>query len=49
MSGGSPFRPTPLDGITHDFTMLNPLSDAHARRAAVAQTIATPRQALHPR
>jgi hypothetical protein len=25
------------DGITHDFRMLNPLSDTHATRAAVAQ------------
>ena len=35
------------DGITHDFMMLNPLSDTHATRAAVAQAIATLRQALH--
>ena len=28
------------DGITHDFMMLNPLSDTHATRAAVAQAIA---------
>jgi acetyl esterase/lipase len=35
------------DGITHDFMMLNPLSDTHATRAAVAQAIATVRQALH--
>jgi acetyl esterase len=34
------------DGITHDFMMLNPLSDTHATRAAVAQAIATLRQAL---
>jgi acetyl esterase len=34
-------------GITHDFMMLNPLSDTHATRAAVEQAIATPRQALH--
>ena len=34
------------DGITHDFMMLNPLSDTHATRAAVAQA-ATLRQALH--
>jgi acetyl esterase/lipase len=27
------------DGITHDFMMLNPLSDTHATRAAVAQAI----------
>ena len=35
------------DGITHDFMMLNPLSDTHATRAAVAQAIATLRQVLH--
>jgi acetyl esterase len=35
------------DGITHDFMMLNPLSGTHATRAAVAQAIATLRQALH--
>jgi len=35
------------DGITHDFMMLNPLSATHATRAAVAQAIATLRQALH--
>jgi acetyl esterase len=35
------------DGITHDFMMLNPLSETHATRAAVAQAISTLRQALH--
>ena len=35
------------DGITHDFMMLNPLSGTHATRGAVAQAIATLRQALH--
>jgi acetyl esterase len=35
------------DGITHDFMMLNPLSETHATRAAVAQAIATLREALH--
>jgi acetyl esterase len=35
------------DGITHDFMMLNPLSDTHATRAAVAQAIAILRDALH--
>ena len=35
------------DGITHDFMMLNPLSATHATRAAVAQAVATLRQALH--
>ena len=32
------------DGITHDFMMLNPLSDTHATRAAIAQAIADPAQ-----
>jgi acetyl esterase len=35
------------DGITHDFMMLNPLSDTHATRAAVAQAISVLRGALH--
>src|SRR5829696_938065 len=35
------------DGITHDFMMLNPLSDTCATRAAVAQAIAALRQAHH--
>ena len=35
------------DGITHDFMMLNPFSDTHATRAAVAQAIDTLHQALH--
>jgi acetyl esterase len=34
------------DGITHDFMMLNPLSDTHATRAAVAQAISILRTAL---
>jgi acetyl esterase/lipase len=34
------------DGITHDFMMLNPLSDTHATRAAVAQAISILREAL---
>ena len=34
------------DGITHDFMMLNPLSDTHATRAAIAQAIAVLRLAL---
>jgi len=34
------------DGITHDFMMLNPLSQTHATRAAVAQAIAILRDAL---
>jgi acetyl esterase len=35
------------DGITHDFMMLNPLSDTRATRAAVAQATAILRGALH--
>jgi acetyl esterase/lipase len=35
------------DGITHDFMMLNPLSDTHATRAAIAQAISVLRDALH--
>jgi acetyl esterase/lipase len=34
------------DGITHDFMMLNPLSNTHATRAAVAQAISILRGAL---
>jgi acetyl esterase len=34
------------DGITHDFMMLNPLSDTNATRAAVAQAISVLRDAL---
>jgi acetyl esterase/lipase len=34
------------DGMTHDFMMLNPLSDTHATRAAVAQAISVLRDAL---
>ncbi len=35
------------DGITHDFMMLDALSDTHATRAAIAQAIAVLRDALH--
>jgi acetyl esterase/lipase len=35
------------DGITHDFMMLNPLSNTCATRGAVAQAIAMLRAALH--
>jgi acetyl esterase len=35
------------DGITHDFMMLNPLSDTRATRAAIAQAIWALRGALH--
>ncbi|MGZ4322910.1 MAG: alpha/beta hydrolase [Solirubrobacteraceae bacterium] len=35
------------DGITHDFLMLNPLSNTHATRAAIAQATAILRHALN--
>jgi acetyl esterase/lipase len=35
------------DGITHDFMNLNALSDTHATRAAIAQAVATLRNALN--
>jgi acetyl esterase/lipase len=35
------------DGTTHDFMMLDPLSDTHATRAAVAQAAAVLREVLH--
>jgi acetyl esterase/lipase len=35
------------DGITHDFVMLNPLSNTRATRAAVARAISILRDALH--
>jgi acetyl esterase len=35
------------DGITHDFMMLNPLSDTHATRAAIGQAISVLSEALH--
>jgi acetyl esterase len=35
------------DGITHDFMMLNPLSETHATRAAVEQAIDALRRVLH--
>jgi acetyl esterase/lipase len=36
------------DGITHDFMALNPLSDTHAARAAIAQAMCVLRSALNP-
>ncbi len=35
------------DGAIHDFMMLNPLSETHATRAAIAQAISVLRAALH--
>jgi acetyl esterase/lipase len=46
-AAGVPVTTVRYDGITHDFMMLNPLSETHATRAAVAQAIAVLRQALH--
>jgi acetyl esterase len=46
-AAGVPITTVRYDGITHDFMMLNPLSATHATRAAVAQAIATLRDALH--
>ena len=43
---GVPITTVRYDGIHHDFMMLNPLSQTHATRAAIAQAIAFLRQAL---
>jgi acetyl esterase/lipase len=45
-AAGVPVTTVRYDGITHDFMMLNPLSGTRATRAAVAQAVATLRQAL---
>ena len=45
-AAGVPVTTVRYDGITHDFMMLNPLSDTHATRAAVAQAISILRDAL---
>jgi acetyl esterase len=45
-AAGVPITTVRYDGITHDFMMLNPLSDTRATRAAVAQSIAILRDAL---
>jgi acetyl esterase/lipase len=44
---GVPVTTVRYDGITHDFMMLNPLSETHATRAAIAQAISILRDALH--
>ena len=47
-AAGVPVTSVRYDGITHDFMMLNPLSNTRATRAAVAQAdlnCATPRTA----
>jgi acetyl esterase len=46
-AAGVPVTTVRYDGITHDFMMLNPLSNTRATRAAVAQAIAILRDALH--
>jgi acetyl esterase len=46
-TAGVPITTVRYDGITHDFMMLNPLSNTHATRAAVAQAISVLRDALH--
>jgi acetyl esterase len=46
-AAGVPITTVRYDGITHDFMMLNPLSNTRATRAAVAQAIAILRDALH--
>jgi acetyl esterase len=45
-AAGVPVTTVRYDGITHDFMMLNPLSNTHATRAAVAQAISILRDAL---
>src|SRR3954451_19620046 len=46
-AAGTPVTTVRYDGITHDFLMLNPLSDTHATRAAITQATAVLRNALH--
>jgi acetyl esterase len=46
-AAGTPVTTVRYDGITHDFMMLNALSDTHATRAAIAQAIAILRTALN--
>jgi acetyl esterase/lipase len=45
-AAGVPVTTVRYDGITHDFMMLNPLSETHATRAAVAQAISVLRDAV---
>jgi acetyl esterase/lipase len=45
-AAGVPVTTVRYDGITHDFMMLNPLSNTQATRAAVAQAISVLRDAL---
>src|SRR5687767_14181807 len=46
-AAGVPVTTVRYDGITHDFMMLNPLSNTRSTRAAVAQAISILRDALH--
>jgi acetyl esterase/lipase len=46
-AAGVPVTTVRYDGITHDFMMLNPLSNTCATRAAIAQAISVLREALH--
>jgi acetyl esterase/lipase len=46
-SAGVPVTAVRYDGITHDFMMLNALSETQAARGATAQAAAVLRQALH--
>jgi acetyl esterase len=46
-AAGTPVTTVRYDGITHDFLMLNTLSDTHATRAAIAQAIAILRNGLN--
>ena len=45
-AAGTPVTTVRYDGITHDFLMLNALSDTHATHAAIAQATAILRNAL---
>jgi acetyl esterase len=46
-AAGTPVTTVRYDGITHDFLMLNALSDTHATRAAIAQAISILHNALN--
>ena len=46
-AAGVPVTTVRYDGITHDFMMLNPLSQTRATRGAIAQAISFLRDALH--
>jgi acetyl esterase/lipase len=46
-AAGTPVTAVRYDGITHDFLMLNALSDTQATRTAIAQAIDVLRNALN--